>query len=375
MDSFDSLIGNDRAKASLRNALKQGKYNHTWLFSGPEGVGKSLFALAFVREIALITGSQHDIDQIERSIHPDVHVYRPEGKVGMYSIDTIREISNYIQMGPSQLPYQIYIFHDAHRMLASSSNALLKVFEEPPTNTVILLISHIPEKIIATVRSRCRNVYFGFLAESELEYWYREKKGKSQKEAALLASKAHGRFIENRSNEEFRKAIEQKVVLFLNNLLNYTPYTLLSEFSLELEKEIELRKKEEEKQLRKEFFGAKEDLSPIQKDSLEKKVQGELALWCTEEVETIFQIIILWFRDLLLHHIDNKNPNLFTYFTVEELLPTSLLKISEKHLDKAQQIILIHRTYFERGAKLSNVFEALFFEIQNFLKSLKKPNC
>ncbi len=98
--------------------------------------------------------------------HPDLHIFRPEGKSGMHPMASIRQLLDEIYMPPFEGPCKIFILYGAERMLPSSSNALLKTLEEPLENTFFILISDEPDALLPTIRSRCRTVLFA--AEREV---------------------------------------------------------------------------------------------------------------------------------------------------------------------------------------------------------------
>ena len=116
---FSNLIGNDLAKVALTRMAEQRSVPNTLLFYGPDGVGKSLFALALAE---LLMGPQHARN------HPDLHIYLPEGKSATHPIENIRKLIDEVALPPYEAPVKVFIIHDAHQMLPTSSNALLKTF-------------------------------------------------------------------------------------------------------------------------------------------------------------------------------------------------------------------------------------------------------
>jgi len=147
---FEHIIGNDGVKKYLSRLIEKGNIPQSLLFSGPKGIGKSLFAETFAKLIISTNNSNH----------PDIHHHHPEGKTGMHTIQSMREFSKTVYLAPFQGKKKIFIIHDAHRMLTYSANALLKTFEEPALDAVIILISHAAEQLLPTVLSRCQTVRF-----------------------------------------------------------------------------------------------------------------------------------------------------------------------------------------------------------------------
>jgi DNA polymerase III delta prime subunit len=127
--------------------LESGKVPGTLLF-----VGSNLLEEA-KRFAAQLIGKKADG-------HPDVHIYLPEGKSGMHSIDNMRQFIDEMPLPPFVAPVKVFIIDEAERMLPTSSNALLKTCEEPPPDTCIILLSSEPEALLPTILSRCRKVIF-----------------------------------------------------------------------------------------------------------------------------------------------------------------------------------------------------------------------
>lgn len=88
--------------------------------------------------------------------HPDLHFYRPEGKTGMHSIASMRQLCDEVALPPHEAPVKVFIVTEAERMLETSANALLKTFEEPTERTHFILLTHHPERIAPTLLSRAQ---------------------------------------------------------------------------------------------------------------------------------------------------------------------------------------------------------------------------
>lgn len=100
------------------------------------------------------------LDLLGKYPHPDLREYFPEGKTGIHSIQTIRQLTNEVAFVPYQAKCKLFIIYDADRMLPTSSNALLKTLEEPAARTVILLLTTHPERLLPTILSRCQKIAF-----------------------------------------------------------------------------------------------------------------------------------------------------------------------------------------------------------------------
>jgi DNA polymerase-3 subunit delta' len=169
------LYGHDDAVAAFRAALDSGRLHHAWLLAGPEGVGKALFAdKAALRVLAQATGpvdapglevpDDHVVNKLlQAGSHPDfVRLERQTSESGAdlarsIKVDQVRGLHRLFDTKPSFSSWRVVVIDAADDLeRPGAGNALLKILEEPPPDTVFLLVSHMPERLMPTVRSRCR---------------------------------------------------------------------------------------------------------------------------------------------------------------------------------------------------------------------------
>ena len=160
MSGFDKIIGHSQAIAHLKNAVKQNKVSHAYIFNGEKGSGKKTLALEFAkmlecREADPPCGKCRSCLQAESGNHPDIIKVLHE-KPGSVGVEDIREqLIGDVQIKPYSGPYKIYIVPDAERMTVQAQNALLKTLEEPPEYVVFLLLTENAEALLPTINSRC----------------------------------------------------------------------------------------------------------------------------------------------------------------------------------------------------------------------------
>lgn len=155
---MDELVGHLSVKKMLIHMLQTQKVPHALLFHGPQGVGKTSFAKAFA----------HNVVGSTRSNHPDVRIYEPEGENPLHTITTIRQLKEEALEPPFEASYKVLIIKDAHKMLPTSSNALLKALEEPIDQCKIILLTHALSELLPTIVSRCCKVAFSPLSSQEI---------------------------------------------------------------------------------------------------------------------------------------------------------------------------------------------------------------
>ena len=163
------LHGQDAA-AVLGQALASGRLAHGWLLTGPPGIGKATLAFRFAR--ALLAGPDASIRDLRcaRTIRvPPGRPRRPSRSDGARSrarpahrrlrseitVDAVRAATASLQMTAVAGGYRVAIVDGAESMNRSAANALLKTLEEPPARSVLILVSHRPGSLAATIRSRC----------------------------------------------------------------------------------------------------------------------------------------------------------------------------------------------------------------------------
>jgi len=161
--TFDEVVGQEHVTTTLKNQVATGRIGHAYLFVGSRGCGKTTSARIFAREVniagmdpnaprtrqiaeAISEGRALDVIEMDAASHTGV--------------DDIREIRDRVAFQPSELRYKVYIIDEAHMLSTAAFNALLKTLEEPPPHVIFILATTDPQKIPATVLSRCQRFNF-----------------------------------------------------------------------------------------------------------------------------------------------------------------------------------------------------------------------
>ncbi len=157
---FDEVISQDFATQTLKNAIISKKIAHSYLISGPRGIGKTTIARVFAK--ALNCKNQKDGEpcnecesciEITNGIHPDVFELDAASNRG---IDDVRAIQDAAKYYPVKASYKFFIVDEVHMLTIQAFNALLKILEEPPQYLIFILATTNPEKIPPTISSRCQ---------------------------------------------------------------------------------------------------------------------------------------------------------------------------------------------------------------------------
>jgi len=181
------IVGQDKAVAAFASAWASRKLHHAWLLAGPRGVGKASFAHAAARRVladatgpqsalpGLATDDAHPmVKLVEAGSHPDMRrlerlVNEKTGNLARnISVDQVRGLAELFDLSPAMSDWRAVIIDSVDELEASGANALLKMLEEPPPNSLFFLVSHAPGRLLPTIRSRCRRLDFQALDDDAM---------------------------------------------------------------------------------------------------------------------------------------------------------------------------------------------------------------
>jgi DNA polymerase-3 subunit delta' len=193
-----SLLGHDDQAAAFLAAMRSTRLHHAWLLTGPRGLGKASFARAAALRLLAeaadpeLGGQGLDVDPEHRiarlfaaKSHPDFRLVEREpwkqdeiipeiDRKGdepiarNIRVKQIRMLERVLSVSPALSTRRAILIDSADDMERSAANALLKCLEEPPAGTVFFLVSHMPGRLLPTIRSRCRTLRFGPLSDEQM---------------------------------------------------------------------------------------------------------------------------------------------------------------------------------------------------------------
>ncbi len=206
---FEDLVGQEFVVSTLKNAIRQGRIAHAYLFSGPRGVGKTTSARLLAKALNCVNGpTPEPCDEcdncrgIAKGSNLDVIEIDGASNTG---VNDVRVIKEEVMFPPTSSRYKIYIIDEVHMLSQSAFNALLKTIEEPPEYVVFIFATTETQKVPATIRSRCQQFNFqlipletikdqlakaaqemGIQAEDEALFWIAKESTGSMRDAYTL---------------------------------------------------------------------------------------------------------------------------------------------------------------------------------------------
>ncbi len=364
---FTHILGNDHIKDYLQRMVDAERIGHSLLFAGPEGVGKSLFALELAKEVIASEGdSASHRHKLNAGNHSDLHIFRPQGKLAMHSIDSLRRLGDQVYMPPTEAAYKVFIIHDADRMLPTSANALLKTFEEPAHHTLIILLASAPQHLLPTIMSRCRKLHFKPIPKNTIAQFLEAERGCEHAEAVHIAGIARGSIGRALRTLDKGGCPIHDALLALLGQGRLNAYSELGEFLNDLDAHCEALKEG----LNEEISGSitpegSENFTAVQRESLQKEVDGAVTLRFREEIEGLLEAVLGWYRDMHLLHRGGDS-KLLRHPYVEQSLTQALQRGLLLPLDNVLKVVADARLNIMRSSSVRSCFESMFLRL-NFL--------
>ena len=238
---FDQLTGNSRVKAVLKRMLTTDRLPGALLFTGEEGIGKKLFALEVARALNCRTPKDHEAcgvcssctriaklnypqredaeewTQIIWTDHPDVGLVVAPKRV--LRVEQMRQIEKEANFRPFEGKARVFLIDEADKLNDASANALLKVLEEPPRTSHLILITARPAMLLPTILSRCQMIRFSPLTPDEIESHLLKNNLVDAKTARLRARAAGGSMGRALSGDLVTFTSQRKAMLKVLNAL------------------------------------------------------------------------------------------------------------------------------------------------------------
>lgn len=255
---FDDIIGQEPAVNTFRQILESNRLSHAYIFAGPSGVGKFLFARTLAK-IMLCENTEGDWSNrgcstsptparqrsgggsvwrecrfcqlADKNCHPNLRIIELGKGKQEISIETVRDIEKELMFIPFYKSYRVFIINDAELMSEEAANAFLKTLEEPVKNTIIILVTSNLLSLLPTILSRCQIIRFYPLQQEQMkEYLIKHLKIDSDQASFLTeicrgsigdAVRLHSQHMLSQRDSLITGLIEQDRGNMTNRVINY----------------------------------------------------------------------------------------------------------------------------------------------------------
>ncbi|MCX5633423.1 MAG: DNA polymerase III subunit gamma/tau [Phycisphaerae bacterium] len=171
---FDDVVGQDAISQTLKNAIKTGRVAHAYLFTGTRGVGKTTMARILAKSLNCLSAKEPTIEPCLKcdsctavNTGEDIDVIEIDGASNT-GVDDIRNLRQNAIYRPARARYKIYIIDEVHMISVNAFNALLKILEEPPSHVKFIFATTEPNKVPATIQSRCQRFDFANISPADI---------------------------------------------------------------------------------------------------------------------------------------------------------------------------------------------------------------
>lgn len=300
---FSDIKGQSFAVTLIQRAIENNRLASTYLFYGPKGVGKELAARVFAKALNCeeLTGDACDrcrsCTHIDKKGHPDINWFYPVGASRSIRIEQVRQLQRAISWKAYEGRVKVGIIVDADTLTPEAGNALLKTLEEPPPNSIFILISSLPEAILPTIRSRAQEIQFFNLPPSIVAELLEHKIGLSRQEAIFysqLSIGSVGKVLELRDEDIFNR---RKMIL---DILVKGSFSNMGELMEKVQEIIDNLQQFKEDLL--ERSGKEGETETSTSPQRQAYIAGEYR----RQVEEVLGLILSWYRDILIFQTTHK---------------------------------------------------------------------
>ena len=341
----------------LRNMLRRNRVPNGLLFWGPGGVGKRLTAIEMAKAINCTHGEADACDaclscrKVTSGNHPDVMVVTPVKKSRIIDVDTINAVNDLAMLRPFESKWRVFILQEADRMGIPAQNHFLKTLEEPPGNSLFMLLTEYPGLLLPTIRSRCQRVRFGVLRPATVTDLLLRERDLPRDLAESIAALAQGQMA--RALDLVDSGKRDEVLEITKRLANGDdPIALAEDFA----KRLELRRSQIESAIKADADPATADVSREDREENRKQQMALAEALIRRDIMEYLYLLDTWYRDELVYSTTRSDEQVLNRDQLERLREAKVADYDRKFgaIEKA-------RIYLERFLNEERVFRDLFF--------------
>lgn len=318
--AFSKIFGHQGGIDRLTNAYKKDLIPSAYLFIGPDGVGKSTIASEFAQMIncseAVVCHHCNSCKMYDSQTHPDFLSIKPSGQ--FIKIAQIKALIKQLSLKPIYAEKRVVVIHDAHRLNIESANCFLKILEEPPLDTTIILLTTDESLLLETIVSRCQKVFFPPLTAEQLTQIYKKFFEIPDDLLGFVLQYSHGSI-----RKDFIKIASELYnirALVLNIISDFSPTRMIDHFFL-----------------------------------LEQWVKKD-------KIHAFLEFLSSWLRDLVL--IKEGKTDKMLNIDLANDIPENLLNYSREQFEKAFDLVIETEIAIRKNAAKLLALESLLIQIK-----------
>lgn len=288
---YKDIIGHEEIIETLKKSIENNNVNHSYLFEGEEGIGKKMVAYAFSKTLLCKEKGLEPCNnciscfKFDNCSHPDFHII--ESDKGLIRIDVVRDLIREMSTSPFESDKKIFVIDNSDLIHITGQNAILKTLEEPPNYVNLILISSKPNNLLSTILSRVQNIKFYPIKPNRVMEYLLKRYNLNEEKARFITELTKGgigkskELIEKEDFFEIRDWII-KTIVSLSNGDKSKVYSSM------------------------EFFEKYKD-----------------------SIDDILDIIIYWFRDLIIYKEIGESPLIINQDKILELSEHSYMNFNK----------------------------------------------
>lgn len=357
--SFSDILDQAVPVRLLQNIIKSGRIPNGLLFWGPGGVGKQFAAMELAKAVNCAEAAGDACDncltcrKVMNNTHPDVKVIAPTGKSRFIGVDTVEFMNDLASYRPFESDWRFFLINEAERMREDAQNHFLKTLEEPPSNTVFMLVTEYPRRLLPTIRSRCQQVRFGTLGVGTVADLLLRDRDLPREIALALAAVSQGQMSRALDLVDSEK---REVVLDVTRrlMIGEDPLGLSGEFVGHLK-----QAGESIKAVVAENFTT-DDPKSVSREEREAQKLEQIAIveaLIRRDLMEYLYLFEAWYRDVMAFN--------HTRDAARVLNRDQLDRLQTEPLGNGDKIAAIEQAwrYIERNLNMDRVFRDLFFAL------------